>query len=156
LRIGYVFDPDLEREIVQGESVRFSVRFHLRLGPATRAAFGRVFAAALADAVDLTGAIPTGATERAGSIRLRLASASMQSAGEGTTTTAFELIFLNPDGGEEGSWHVRGAAAGSGPRAVELAIRAAAAEVASQLDQQPVIRNWLGHGAAAGTSPTGK
>lgn len=144
LRVGYALGPDVDREILAGGGE--GTRFRLRLGPATRAAFGRVFAAAFTDAIDLAAGAPApaSAADLAATIRLDLASAWMQDVtGDGSATTTFELVFLNPDGSEESSWQVRGGAAGAGSRSAELAIRSAAAKVASELGEQPAIRSWL-------------
>lgn len=146
LRVGYGFDPSVDREVYAPPGS--DVRSIARLGPATRAAFARVFAAALADAVDLAGETsPRGSAEKLdGTIRLGVATASVQGASwkdSGAASALFELVFLNPDGTEEGGWQVPGGAAGAGQRNAELAIRAAAAKVAMELAQQPAIRAWL-------------
>jgi hypothetical protein len=148
LRVGYAFEPEADR---RGSGVR------LRLGPATRAAFGRVFAAAFTEAVDLAGESPPRAATDVldGTIRLGVAAASAQNTTDGGAASAtFELVFLNPDGAAAGSWQVRGGAAGSGWRSVELAVRAAAAEVAIRLGEQPAIRGWLERAAAGRVDPT--
>ena len=51
LRIAYGFDPRVDREVLA--TVGDNERYHLRLGPATRTTFERVFAALFAEAVDL-------------------------------------------------------------------------------------------------------
>jgi hypothetical protein len=90
-----------------------------------------------------------------GTIRLGVAAASAQNTTDGGAASAtFELVFLNPDGAAAGSWQVRGGAAGSGWRSVELAVRAAAAEVAIRLGEQPAIRGWLERAAAGRVDPT--
>jgi hypothetical protein len=153
LRVGYAFDREVDRELLgRVDDLGGPVApVRLRLGPATRGAFGRVFAAAFVDPVDLARETPGrgSAAPLDGTIRLGVVDVWIGNViDEGTAVTRFELVFLNPDGSEEGSWQVRGGAAGSGPRKVELAIRAAAAEVASKLDRQPAIRSWLERGGA--------
>jgi hypothetical protein len=58
----------------------------------------------------------------------------------------FEMMFANLDGTRGDVWLVVGASRGadSGQRALELAIRAAAAEVAGDIGEQASIRSWLG------------
>jgi hypothetical protein len=144
LRIGYAFDPNLDQEVV----TTADARYHLRLEPATRAAFERVFEAVFVDAIPLAEAAPAheSAAGLDGTIRLRLAAADLQRKLDRYHGFAmFELIFLNPDGSQGGVWRVRGdgVAAGSGQGSMELAIRTVAATVATNLDRQPAIRSWL-------------
>jgi len=145
LRIAYAFEPSVDREVLStiGSSDDPTALFHLRLGRAARGAFERVFAASFVEAEDITGQAPAQeATD--GIIRLSLAAARMGSGENGYVASAtFELIFLDPDGTQEGSWRVSGTGTDSGERNMELAIRAAAAEAASDLAQQPAIRGWL-------------
>jgi len=110
LRIAYAFEPSVDREVLStiGSSDDPTALFHLRLGRAARGAFERVFAASFVEAEDVTGKAPAQeATD--GIIRLSLAAARMGSGENGYVASAtFELIFLDPDGTQEGSWRVSG------------------------------------------------
>jgi len=144
LRIGYAFDPSIDQEVVVTTD---DERYDLRLGPATRTAFERVWGAVFVEAIDLAEAAPAHESPAGldGTIRLRLAAAGLRrELDRYYGFTVFELIFLNPDGSQGGVWPVRGdgVAAASGQDSLELAIRAVAATVATDLDRQPALRRW--------------
>jgi hypothetical protein len=152
LRVGYAFDPTVDQEVLVAfgsNEAKPIGRYHLRLGPATRSAFERVFASVFPDAVDLAEEGPAhhSSTGLDGTIELRLAGAELEPGVDGyDASTRFEVMFANPDGTTAGVWFVVGASreADSGQQAMELAIRAAAAEVAGDIGEQPSIQSWLG------------
>jgi hypothetical protein len=142
LRIDYVFDPSVDREVLTTD--RGDQRYHLRLGPATRITFGRVFAASFVDAVELPAEKlaqnpPAGS---GGIIQVRLAAAEIVNY---AAWVKFELIFLSAGGSQDGVWRVPGysPAADSEQQSMERAIRAAAAETVRGLGRQPAVLSWL-------------
>jgi hypothetical protein len=151
LRVGYAFDPTVDQEVLVpfgSNKAKPIGRYHLRLGPATRTAFELVFTAVFRDAVDLADKRPgdPSSTGLDGTIELRLELAGLERGLDGyDASTMFGVMFTNPEGTRGGVWRISGAsrAANSGQRALELAIRAAAAEVAGHIGEQPSIRSWL-------------
>jgi hypothetical protein len=76
LRVGYAFDPTVDQEVLVPFGINKAQpigRYHLRLGPATRTAFERVFTAVFVDAVDLADEGPAhqSSTGLDGTIELR-------------------------------------------------------------------------------------